>query len=142
MVNAYPIPSFDILIENIIDAIMEVIVFEFLEMAAGVGSREELAAEVGKGFHRATHIHEQKQLHRIFPAFSPDKLQLAGVLAGGVYGVFQVQFFRAYAVQLAQLCQGYFDLADIQSQVMAVVAESPGLSDFDSASSTCRRRQS
>jgi hypothetical protein len=84
MVGAYRVPPLDILINGVVYAVMKIVVLEVLEVATAMGGREELTAEVSIGIHRASHIHKEKQLHRVFPITCPDELKLASILAGGV----------------------------------------------------------
>ncbi len=78
------------------------------------------------GIHRAADVHQQEEPHVVLPRRAEHHLDLAGVAAGLVDGLVEVELGRdAGARQLAQAAQRDAHLADVEGDVGAVVAEAP-----------------
>jgi hypothetical protein len=81
-----------VLPHEVIDAVVEVIELEVLEL--GLGGREHLFHAVDVLVHRAAHVHQQQHLHLVVALGHQLDVQQAGVGSGAVDGVVQVEFFR------------------------------------------------
>ena len=69
------------LVKVVINAVMEIIIVEFFEMGARIGSGKQQAAYAGEGVHRTADVHQQQYLDGVFPAPSPDEFDIATLAA-------------------------------------------------------------
>jgi len=68
-----------VLVEPVVDAVVEVVEAQILEVGAAIDGAEELAAEADVGVHRAADVHEQQHLDGVLAALAPDEAETAGV---------------------------------------------------------------
>ena len=116
----------------LVDKVVEVEIFQVLELGAGGG--EQLLADLDVRVHGAAHVQEQQDFYRVVTLGHHLDIQQPGIAGGGADSVIEVQFFGgAGAGELAQPAQGDLDVAgaDLDGIVeILVVAFFPDLDRF------------
>ena len=124
----------DVPVESLIDAVVEIVVLEVFEVRTGVRGREEQTARLGEWLHGPAYVHQQQQLDSVLPAPHPLHVDVPGVLGRGVNRPIEVQLIlRPDTIEVPQAPECHLDLADVQSDVAAVVAELPILGNLNGA---------
>ena len=110
---------------------MEVVRLEVAQPALLVQRGQQLAHRLEVRLHRAADVHEQQQAHVVAPRRAEDQLDLAGVPAGLVDGLVEIELGGvAAARQLAQAAQCHAQLPRVERHVGAVVLEAPLFGDL------------
>ena len=92
---------------------------------------EQAADRLEVRIHRAADVHEQQQADVVAPRRAEDELDLAGVAAGLVDGVVEVELgVLADAGELAQPAQRHLHLPQVERRIGAVVLEVALLRDL------------
>ena len=94
----------------VIDAVVEIVVFEVLELAAA--GREEFFADADVVVHRAADVEEQQHLDGVVTFRTHVQVEPAGVARGAGDRAFEVEFVgSALAGETAQAAQRDLDVA-------------------------------
>ena len=115
-------------IQPAIGAVVEVVDPQILEVARLAHRLEQSGAQLGVIVHGASGVHEEEDLHRVFPGALVADLQDPAVAGGVLDGAVHIEFGGRQVHQtgeLAQVPQGHLELAGVQGVVPAEVPEFP-----------------
>jgi len=119
-----------VLPDVVVDAVVEVEVFEVLELAFGRG--KHLLADLDVVIHRAADVEEEQHLDLVVALGAHLDVQPAGVARGAGDGAVQIQFvFGAFAGEAPQAAQGDLDVARAEFDGVVEVAILAVLPDLD-----------
>jgi hypothetical protein len=128
--NALAVAAPVVLPQVVVDAVVEVIVFEVLELAAA--GREQFLADADVIVHRAADIEKQQHLDRVVTLRPHLAVEPAGVARGTGDGAFEIEFLGgAFAGKAAQAAQGDLDVARAELDAVVEVAVFALLPDLD-----------
>ena len=122
------LPQPGAVVEVAVDAVVEIVGVQLLEVVGSGGRLKQLAAQAGIVIHGAAGIHQHQNLDGVFPGIFITDFQPPCVLAGIVDGGVHIQFLFGALLLCGQLPQGaesHLELAGIQRVVLAEVPELP-----------------
>ncbi len=115
----------------VVDAVVEVVRLELAQAVVLVQRGEQAAHRLVVRVHRAADVHEQQQADVVAARRAEDQLDLAGVAAGLVDGLVEVELrLLSLAGELAQAAQRDLHRAHVERVVGAVVLEAALLGDL------------
>ncbi len=115
----------------IVDAVVEVVGAEVAQAALLVERRQQAAHGLEVGVHGAADVHQQQQAHVVAPWRPEHELDLAGVLAGLVDRLVEVELgLFTGSRQVSQAPQRHAQLTEIEGDVGTVILEPSLLGDL------------
>ncbi len=119
-----------VLPQVVIDAVVEVIVFKMLELAAA--GREKLFTDANVIVHRAADVEKQQNLDRVVAFGAHVQIEPAGVTRRAGDGAFEIELFGCpLAGKTAQAAQGDLDVARAELDAVVEVAVFALFPDLD-----------
>ena len=129
--NAFGVAQAVVLPHAFVDAVVEIIMFEMLELAAA--GREQFLGLGDMGVHRPADVEEQQQLDRIVPFGAHADVEPA-LARGAVDGAVDVEFLnRAFAGEAAQPAQRDLEVAGAELAAAVEIAKFAFFPHFDRA---------